>query len=1035
MRTCITLACVLLVIWASGMAWADIGPEGGVGITDEPDSLDIPETKVDPQCPTTWTSSHQDRFDLYATDEYNYWIDLDVDLLIDERFELHPDTLLNPVLDSEARLMLDAMDWEFDNRFDWQDTDLGLLFQNSHANLPEFPYDPNGGAFHFLLFQICANEDVPIEERNHIDVYLCPSSVPEPDRGYYPCSYADSDEDGSPDPADPEWSWNAMMVEDSHGNTTADTTDWPLKAAQGVCHEFGHACWSSNSKTHGTQYTETLRHDYNELLACAAGYLAKPPFEPLNADVRYAYSILSDYGICYDPNYGSISVEQQRYKLWYIIAAYLGYRFHDESSISASLLSRWARNITDRDGIKRMERTFCGLAEILDDDRDYEWLGYAGPEGYDGGYRLNRVFSEYGIARWMNSPTLSTPSHPSDKPYWFGPDYSPTVSTGQFRKIHDGQWAVNALWEFAIPPEYVLDLDDFNIWTEVPDTSASSVCDSGWVDLERYGMFPYHGCVPPQVDLWGSNYLVFRADTLIYNGSSWTDTLVVEFTWKDSMNPHVELWMSVLTYPVAHDSLFLDRYTSGSVETTFVCSTETSGALVRVPEFRKDCNEAVVVVMTLVSSDYSIDLHPNYGCLRRMTYSDEPRVDLRYSYRFTVAGTHEPGGGCPFVSYLTPEGFLEDNNILARAPAPDGEILDAYLLEEDLTSGEGRYGLRLSENETDHSLFDAIQLIAVDHPTDLDVGILPGGSVGLYSVSALPVACYDSEGRDLLDLVVSGDDRYAVLAAGSQMEVHFPASAGGRGGGGAGTRGTPSHKIDPPGGGGRGQAAPGILDLTDLCYRENVATSILEMPDELVVEDGMVKMVVTAPVEYWVDHMFLVEFSDEPIAVQQCALLEAIHSLDGPCASALEDAGVYAALDPGESIDLAYEAPPVASGFERDFVLVGRGRFTEHSSRSGGDGSAPATVISRASVSPNPFAISTTISLSIPEPGGEVAARVYDMAGRLVRTLAQRRMQPGAQVLHWDGKDDHGQEVASGVYFCEITGHDFDERRKLVLVK
>ncbi|MFH1864475.1 MAG: FlgD immunoglobulin-like domain containing protein [Candidatus Eisenbacteria bacterium] len=442
----------------------------------------------------------------------------------------------------------------------------------------------------------------------------------------------------------------------------------------------------------------------------------------------------------------------------------------------------------------------------------------------------------------------------------------------------------------------------------------------------------------------------------------------------------------------------------------------------------------MVIVMTLVSNDYSIDLHPSYGCLRRMTYSDEPRVDLRYSYRFAVAGIHEPGGGCPFVSYLTPGGFSRDNNILAQAPAPDGEILDTYLLEGDPTPSDGRYRLHLSEDEADHSLFDAIELTTLDHPRDVRIGVLPGGAVGPYSASALPVACFDSEGRDLLDFVVSSDDRYAVLAAGSQMEVHFPAARGWRGGG-AGTRGMPSHKIDPPSGGGRDQAAPGVLDLTDLCYRENATTSILDLPEGLVLEDGIAKMVVTAPVDYWIDSMFLAEFSNEPIVVQQCALLDADHSVDGPCESALADLGEYAALDPGESIELVYEVPFLAPGQIRHFVIRSRGRFGDRPSRSDGLEATPASEAPRASITPNPFAASTSISLSIPEPGGEVETSIYDMAGRLVRSLARREMQPGVQMLHWDGRDDHGEKVASGVYFCRVMGPGFDDQRKLVLIR
>ena len=878
------------------------------------------------------------------------------------------------------------------------------------------------------MFQLCDPGFVPVNERNHVDVYLVPSPV----SGGYPCYAQDPDEDGSPDPLYDEWRHNSVKVNDSGGNSAAnpDSTLWPAKAASGVVHEFAHACWSSNSSTYGRHYKETHRADYNELLACGSGYLAKRQPETLEQDVCYAYSILCDRGNCYDPTQAT-SPKGQRYKLWAIFSAYLGHRFHDESSIGGSLLSQWAQNLTDRNGNVRMERTFCGLAEILG-GASYDWLGDAPPGGYgDGVYRVNKVFSDYGIARWLNSPEITNPSNPDDKPYYFGPDYSPSVSIKQFHKVDAD---TDAIWEYAIPPEFVLDLGDFNVWTEYPDTTVGSVCDTGWYDVARGAAFN-HDCVPMQADLWGSNYLVFRADTDIYNGPSWNDTLVVEFDWAGNMNPHVELWMSVLTYPVSHDSLFLDRYTNGSVDTTVVYDSSTSGATVRVPDFKEDYNEAAVIVLTVASTTDAIDLDPEYGCLRRMTYDGEPRVDLRYSYRFQVAGTHEPGGGCPFVASLGPNGYTEDNNVLARAPDAEGEILDLYLLTEKPEAVLDQYELRVSEDETEHSRFDAVGLIAADHSPDLGVAVLPDGSIGSYSVTAPPTACYDPQGRDLLDYVLSPDGTSAMLEGGSWLELHFPASAVERGGGGAGGKGNPSHKIDPPGGGGGRGARSDGLDLTELCYRANPATSILELPDGLVIEGDVAKMRVTAPVDFFLDYMFLADFVSGQVTVQACPLLGAYHSEDGPCGSALTSGGSYVGLDPGESIELTFGAPPLAPGDERDFVLLARGHFGESASRTDGGAAEYEAAVPRSTIAPNPFVAATTIRFEIPQPGGMVGARIYNTAGRLVRDLAREEMEPGVHELDWNGRDDQGERVSSGVYFCRIVGPGIDQQRKVVFLK
>ncbi len=82
---------------------------------------------------------------------------------------------------------------------------------------------------------------------------------------------------------------------------------------------------------------------------------------------------------------------------------------------------------------------------------------------------------------------------------------------------------------------------------------------------------------------------------------------------------------------------------------------------------------------------------------------------------------------------------------------------------------------------------------------------------------------------------------------------------------------------------------------------------------------------------------------------------------------------------------------------------------------------------------PNPFRRQTTLAFS--SPGGSVTASVYDVAGRKVQTLLDRVVGPGEQEIRWDGTDDRGRCVASGVYFCRLTGDGIDETRKMVLLR
>ena len=83
---------------------------------------------------------------------------------------------------------------------------------------------------------------------------------------------------------------------------------------------------------------------------------------------------------------------------------------------------------------------------------------------------------------------------------------------------------------------------------------------------------------------------------------------------------------------------------------------------------------------------------------------------------------------------------------------------------------------------------------------------------------------------------------------------------------------------------------------------------------------------------------------------------------------------------------------------------------------------------------PNPSNPATTIEYGIAAPG-RASLRVYDLAGRLVRTLVDGEAQPGEHRAVWDGTTDSGDRAASGVYFVRMDTGGFSASEKLVLLK
>jgi hypothetical protein len=84
---------------------------------------------------------------------------------------------------------------------------------------------------------------------------------------------------------------------------------------------------------------------------------------------------------------------------------------------------------------------------------------------------------------------------------------------------------------------------------------------------------------------------------------------------------------------------------------------------------------------------------------------------------------------------------------------------------------------------------------------------------------------------------------------------------------------------------------------------------------------------------------------------------------------------------------------------------------------------------------PNPFNPSTVIRYDVPGPRVYVRIVVYDVTGRRVATLVDGQQSAGEKRVSWNGRNDRGAEVATGVYFYRMTAGEFSSTRKMVLLK
>lgn len=83
---------------------------------------------------------------------------------------------------------------------------------------------------------------------------------------------------------------------------------------------------------------------------------------------------------------------------------------------------------------------------------------------------------------------------------------------------------------------------------------------------------------------------------------------------------------------------------------------------------------------------------------------------------------------------------------------------------------------------------------------------------------------------------------------------------------------------------------------------------------------------------------------------------------------------------------------------------------------------------------PNPFNPNTTIEFALLHQG-HVRIDVYNIEGKMVRTLLGEHLQAGYHSVIWDSRDDKGNPLSSGVYFYSIKTASFTESRKMILLK
>ena len=83
---------------------------------------------------------------------------------------------------------------------------------------------------------------------------------------------------------------------------------------------------------------------------------------------------------------------------------------------------------------------------------------------------------------------------------------------------------------------------------------------------------------------------------------------------------------------------------------------------------------------------------------------------------------------------------------------------------------------------------------------------------------------------------------------------------------------------------------------------------------------------------------------------------------------------------------------------------------------------------------PNPFNPETTIRFNVSEPGS-ILIEIYNVRGQRIRTLLNKHIDAGEHSIIWNGQDENGREVGSGIYLYIMRMEDFSQTQRMILMK
>ena len=300
--------------------------------------------------------------------------------------------------------------------------------------------------------------------------------------------------------------------------------------------------------------------------------------------------------------------------------------------------------------------------------------------------------------------------------------------------------------------------------------------------------------------------------------------------------------------------------------------------------------------------------------------------------------SQDSDASCPWVFTWNGSEYVKDNDVYSTARGAAKEFTDYYTLNKPMLPKDGYYSLEIRELTAETSYTDLVQLMTVDHASNVNIASDENGDVWTYSNPSPPVSAVDNEGSDVLSQIATEGNAgfkgyhndYVILDFGD-LEVDDSAILVLRVKGfqmdgsdvGDFIPGTPYVFVQT-------QNNDGDWVTRHSFYpRDDWAISAYNLADYLG-SNTMVRLYVTSCLTekyHIIDYVGLDTSPQSPITIQTLSATSAIHSINGDVLNKISNSdNDYAVMTPGEKMTFTFPVPDV-DGEARDFVLVSEGYY------------------------------------------------------------------------------------------------------------